>query len=161
MTTTNPPKWTHVVIHHSGTQDTDKADTATHRRYHTRVRRWRDLGYHFVVERVGDSYEVLAGRPLDMAGAHCPGMNRKGIGVCFVGDFTEEPPPEEQLRVGRRFLRGLMLTLDIPPEHLVAHRDYRPTECPGAAFQVQDLLYREGRPRAIDPGRPSKLSTPG
>lgn len=136
------PLWTHVLVHHSGTSDTGRADTAAHRRHHVQTRGWKDLGYHFVVERIGETWEVLVGRPLDMPGAHCPGMNRRAIGVCFVGDFTASAPPEEQLEVGARFLRGLCRQFRIPSDHIQAHRDYRSTECPGAWFPMEQLRRR-------------------
>ncbi|MEM1203277.1 MAG: peptidoglycan recognition family protein [Acidobacteriota bacterium] len=136
------PRWTHVVLHQSATADGPTADTANFRRHHVKVRKWRDLGYHFVVEKVGDGYEVLAGRPLNVPGAHCPGMNRRGVGLCFAGDFTNASPPADQLEVAARFLAGLCAQLGIPLENLVPHSAYLSTACPGEAFPVEELRSR-------------------
>ena len=128
-----------MVIHHSATTDGDLADAAAFRRHHVEVRKWRDLGYHFVCERVGEDFEILAGRPLNVPGAHCPGMNSRGIGFCFAGNFEVSPPPDGQLDAAARFLAGLLEQLWIDPELIVPHGDHRPTACPGAAFPLEEL----------------------
>jgi N-acetyl-anhydromuramyl-L-alanine amidase AmpD len=46
------------------------------------TRGWRDIGYHYVIERGG---VVKPGRPLEETGAHCEGHNASSIGICLVG----------------------------------------------------------------------------
>ena len=125
-------RWKYVIIHHAASSDSPiKNDTATVREYHTQVRKWRDIGYHFVVEKINHSMEVLMGRPLNMSGAHCPGHNHDGIGVCIMGDFSTVPPEEEYYSTIEKFLAGLTQQLGIPVENIMPHKKYRATICPG------------------------------
>ena len=129
-----PPTWTHILIHHSAGDDARSLDLEAIRHWHVDGRGWSDIGYHAVVERVGDAYVAVMGRPLVRAGAHCPGMNRRAIGVCLVGDFTSAPPPAEQLEVAADLVAGLCHVARISPEDVRPHRDFKNTACPGAVF---------------------------
>lgn len=131
-------RWSEVVIHHSGTRDGVVLDLAAIRRYHISPRPegrgWLDIGYHFVCELIGSTYEIVAGRPLDMIGAHAPGHNATAIGFCLVGDFTLAEPPVEQTRVAARHLRALLEEFSIRRDSVLLHREVRTTDCPGARF---------------------------
>lgn len=126
------PNWSEIIVHHSAGADTPGLDTEAIRRWHVEGRHWRDIGYHFLCERVGQSYQVIAGRPLDMEGAHCPGHNQTAIGFCFVGDFSVSPPPIEQLALATDYITGLCSALLIEAVHIYPHRDFRATDCPGS-----------------------------
>lgn len=132
-------RWERVLIHHSAGPDTDGLEVDNYRDYHVRVRGWRDLGYHVVVERIAGGYEVILGRPLNMTGAHCPGQNTRAIGVCFAGNFEAEPPPRAMLEAAAPVLAGLMDVAEIPTSEIRRHSDYWATACPGASFPM-DLL---------------------
>lgn len=140
-------RWEGIIVHHTASTDTEGPDIQAYREFHVRQRRWRDLGYHFVCELVGDEWEVLAGRPLNMSGAHCPGKNGSHIGFAFAGDFSSSPPPVEQLAVGCRFLAGLVECLDIPLGAIEPHRNHRQTVCPGV-LDVEALRELVERYRA-------------
>jgi hypothetical protein len=122
-----------------------------------------DNGYHFGIELIGNppssplrlrgeiegSYEILMGRMLDQDGAHCAAkdMNHKAIGICFVGNFDEDPVPEEQWKAGVILVRSLTRLLDIPISFVVPHRNYVNKSCPGNFFNVEkfrkDVAYDE------------------
>lgn len=112
-----------VVIYRTGAEERDAKQV---REYHLSLG-WRDLGYHFLIERDGT---VVRGRGLDLPGANCTaaGMNRRGIGVALLGNLEEHPPTEAQLGALVRFLRCLSANFDILPENVLGHR-----EVPGAA----------------------------
>jgi hypothetical protein len=132
--------WNEIIIHHSGTHDTPEPDTPAYKRYHINERGWIDIGYHFVVERIGGSYHSVCGRRLNLAGAHCPGRNSVAIGVCFAGDWTEEQPPHEQIDEGAKLIAGLCDVLSIPTWNIRSHKEYRDTECPGDSFPMGKLM---------------------
>lgn len=140
--------WTHVVVHHSASHDTAGLDTEGIDRFHSEDRGWRDIGYHFLVERVGTYYTAVAGRPLTWAGAHEPKANRTGIGVCFVGNFSTADLPGEQIEAGARLIAGILTLLGVGAgevaEKIKPHRHYKPTECPGTRFPLDDLVARVG-----------------
>ena len=135
---------TDVVIHHSATADSASVSWGAIRRYHVETNGWKDIGYHLGVELVGDHYEVMLGRGFNEDGAHCyqAGMNRYGLGVCFVGNFDLAPPPAEMLVFAARHIRRIMDSLDIPAdvEHVHRHSEFAPKTCPGKLFPFAAFL---------------------
>lgn len=134
--------WTHIVLHHSADTVGDAAAfDKTHRR-----RGWRrGLGYDFVIGNgtlsgdgeieVGDRWR----RQED--GAHCKadGMNRKAIGICFVGDFQSGGAPSaSQLLSGAALIRHLAAKFAVPPENVLGHGQVNgaKTLCPGRYFPI-------------------------
>lgn len=124
-------RWKGILIHHTATPDTERADVQAHRRYHVETRGWAKIGYHAVCELIGAEYEVVAGRPLNMNGAHCPGRNATHLGFAFVGDFSEETPPPDMLNTAAQFLAGWCDVLGIRTDEIDPHKLHRATECPG------------------------------
>lgn len=143
------PVWQYVMCHHSASPDSDGMDTDAIERYHTEIKQppWRDIGYHFLVEGVGAGYHTIKGRPLYMFGSHCPtsGMNRKAVGVCFVGNFDEYPMPAAQMEEGAEHIAGLCYSLKIPTSKIVFHGDFKATACPGRYFPKGSLITRVER----------------
>ncbi|WP_246178596.1 N-acetylmuramoyl-L-alanine amidase [Actinomadura decatromicini] len=105
--------------------------------FHMDDRNWADIGYNFLVDVDGRVYE---GRGWLVVGAHAPGHNTSGIGVCMIGRDGDATPAakrsiravyDEAVRRAGRSLRKL------------GHRDVYSTNCPG------DQLYawvRDGMP---------------
>jgi len=152
--------WEYILLHHSLTADSGTVSWGAIRRYHMDPNgpyRMRDVGYHWGVEMVNDYYEILVGRTLTETGAHCKEatMNRRGIGICLVGDFDAAPPPEKQVERAVRLVSWLMEEFRIPRERVVGHRDaglmvgmdwqkgqYK--TCPGRMFSMEH--FREQLP---------------
>lgn len=128
-----------IVVHHSADLDSDLLDYERIREFHTRKRRWRDIGYHAVIERVNGEYVAIIGRPFHEDGAHCVGRNEETLGVCFVGNYESAPPPKAQLEVGARLIAGLCHLAKIPVEAVKPHRDFAATACPGKNFPMDEL----------------------
>jgi N-acetylmuramoyl-L-alanine amidase len=129
------PKY--IILHHSLTKDGRTVSWDAIRRYHTQRMQWRDIGYHFGIERVGKRYEILLGRMMNEVGAHCRGMNRDSLGICFVGNFDNVPPPIEQWDLGLKLARALMEILQISQENIRGHREFAPYKsCPGERFDL-------------------------
>lgn len=158
-----PNTWTHILLHCSATKDGTSVSWPAIRHYHQshayqgRVitpakanrliecgvpgvkKPWADIGYHFGIERIGNGYEILMGRMPIQPGAHCPqkGMNRKAIGICFVGNFDLAPPPTDQWRMGLKLVRSLMDIHHIPAAKVRGHREYAGHKsCPGRMFDL-------------------------
>jgi hypothetical protein len=150
-----------VMIHHSATEDSGTVSWGAIRRYHMSWKHegkivdeqaaqvmkaegipveppWKDIGYHYGIELVAttsgyESYEIMKGRSLCVAGAHCPqmNMNHEAVGVCLVGNYDEQVPTLAMLRQLRLLcddLRQLIPAL----EGFIFHRDAAPWKsCPG------------------------------
>jgi hypothetical protein len=131
---------THIMLHHSLTQDGRTVGWGAIRRHHVETLGWGVIGYHYGVELVGDHYEVLMGRSeLDPAVA-CPEeeMNARALHVCCIGNFDDSPPSSAMLEtlVGLVILPA-MVEYGLPPERIIGHRDVDPTKtCPGTSFNL-------------------------
>lgn len=134
----NTPEY--LVVHHSATPDTDHAQVEAIRWYHTRERKWRDIGYHRIYEKIGGVYVAVAGRPLHMMGAHAPGYNMHSVGCCFVGNCEDHRMTWPQLLVGARDMAGLAEMFQIPHTNILRHDQTRQTLCPGKYFPWNKLL---------------------
>lgn len=131
------PKWTHVLVHHSASRDNIVFSDAAAFRSHHRAKGWSDIGYHAVAERFNGEVTVIAGRSEAMAGAHCPGMNTKALGICLAGNFSMAPPDAELLQAAAEFVATWLRKHRIPVENVHGHRDHRATECPGKLFDME------------------------
>ncbi len=140
---------TRIVLHHSLTRDGQTVSWDAIRRYHVERRGWHDIGYQLGLELIGESYEVLWGRSWRQLGAHAIGANGDSLGFCWVGDYTEMPPPDGMIERGVSVLADLCATFGLRPETaIVGHRDVSPNRaCPGAAFPLERI-------RAMVSGRP-------
>ena len=154
---------THIVLHHSLTKDSETVSWGAIRRYHTswkcngeiitqaKARElmavgvkgvespWRDIGYHFGIELIGNEYEVLLGRMPYETGAHCTqqGMNSKALGILFTGNFDLIKPPEAMWKKGLLVVAALCKAFKIPVDNIQGHRYYAGYKsCPGKLFDV-------------------------
>ncbi len=133
----------YVMLHHSLTTDGPTVSWGAIRYYHTVIKGWRDVGYHYGIELISSGhhqyYEILQGRMPDQVGAHCyqGGMNRKSIGVCLVGNFDEDPVPQGQMDRTIELVSWLLGEFHIPVENILGHRDFASYKsCPGSQFDL-------------------------
>lgn len=136
-----------IFIHCSATRadwmisDSAAEKVAEIRRWHTdprpKGRGWRDIGYHWVIDRDGT---VVAGRkPESRAGAHVRGHNTGSIGICLIGghgssehDAFSENFTFEQDAALRRLISEIGTRH--PISHVRGHNEVAAKACPG--FQV-------------------------
>lgn len=109
-------------------------------------RGWRNVGYHFVINRSG---EVQPGRPLNETGAHVYGHNRNNIGVCLVGGVDSDMKAEDnftpqQDSALRELISELAGNYGIKEENIKGHRDWPDVhkDCP--SFDVKSRLIEWG-----------------
>lgn len=136
---------THIVLHHSLTEDGKTVSWSAIRQYHVKTNGWRDIGYHFGIEDINGTLEILFGRLPNEDGAHCQdaGMNRKGIGICLVGNFDAQVPTTELWSKARGLVLYLMDAYKIPAENVIGHREAQASlplskrkSCPGKLFNM-------------------------
>jgi len=132
-----PSSWHYIAIHHSLTKDGKRVSWNAIRNYHVNTLRWKDIGYHFGIEKIGARYEILFGRMPNERGAHVRGFNDVALGICLVGNYDKGKPPEAQLELARKLIRWLMQEFEIPAERVVGHRELDPRKtCPGLEFDL-------------------------
>lgn len=132
----------YIIIHHSLTEDGETVSWGAIRRYHTQTLGWRDIGYHYGIELVGQYYEILMGRLPGETGAHCKeqGMNRKSLGICCVGNFDMIEPPPGQFQKCLNLVRHLMALYNIPSDRVLGHRELATYKsCPGRSWDMGEF----------------------
>ena len=146
-----------IIIHHSLTKDGKVVDTKAIRRYHKK-KGCRDVGYNFLIERVGDEVVIFEGRPISWVGAHTRGRNRGTIGVCCIGNYDIDLLPYDIFIA----LKGLIKKLwaKYGEDEINPHSKYPDPEtgyrksCPGKLFPLDALRMSLGLeveiPDAID-----------
>lgn len=134
-----------IVIHHSLTKDSKTVSWDDITRYHTKSLKWNDVGYHFGIELVDNDYQIFTGRPLGTVGAHCKqnGMNRKSIGICFVGNYDKNEVPDTMYDKGANLIAGLCFSTPCNENLIFPHGEFATYKsCPGIRFRMDQLINR-------------------
>ena len=134
----------YIVIHHSLTEDDKLVSWQAIRNYHVNVNGWKDIGYHYGIELLGNHHEILKGRMDNEDGAHCIGYNGDSIGICVVGNFDQTAPNDAQLALLKKLCNSLMEIYGIKIEDVIGHYETyekrgKPIEksCPGIRFSMK------------------------
>ena len=129
----------YIILHHSLTEDSGTMSWDNIKRYHTSTLGWWDIGYHFGIEVIEDTHQILVGRMMNEAGAHCRqnSMNSRSLGICFIGNFDLDPPSKKMWDLGIKLVGSLQEVFRIPKNHIFGHCEYASYKtCPGAAFNL-------------------------
>lgn len=105
-------------------------------------REWADIGYHFVIDPMGNVWE---GRPLRYQGAHVSDQNPRNMGVMVMGNFMEQSPTSAARSALDGFLRRQMERYGLPVTRVHTHRELGPTLCPGTTLQAHMMGARGAR----------------
>lgn len=148
-----------IIVHCSATRPEWMSSNTTDEqmreidRWHREERKWRMIGYHYVVGRNG---EVVEARPLGESGAHAKGHN-SDIGICLIGgfgsdadDLAVEHYTSEQLSSLYKLISDLRQHHNIPLSKVIGHNRVGNKACPG--FRVQKWLGGEdlSRNRSVE-----------
>ena len=112
----------HIIVHCSATET---GTVESIRRYHVETNKWRDIGYHYVIERDG---AVKAGRDEFTAGAHCSGANAESLGICLVGNKNFEPVQIQSLA---KLLKDCITRHNLTAEAISGHGDWPSAQAQG------------------------------
>jgi hypothetical protein len=171
--TQNPIKYSplrKLFVHHTVTapEGPDPDPAATVRaiyNYHVQGNGWDDIGYNFLIDSAGRTYEGRWARPYTpdeiptgedlsgqgVQGAHVAGHNAGSVGVSLIGDFSGAEPTSAAMDALYRMMawkadrHGIDVSRSDPYlnsdgvsevfPNLAGHRDAGRTACPG------DRLY--------------------
>jgi hypothetical protein len=143
-----PRTWKYIVLHHTATEAGDVAtiNEAHRQRTDSAGRPWLGIGYHFVIGNgrgMADGLVEPTFRWTDqLHGAHAASRqyNEHGIGVCLVGNFSEQPPTQRQLAAAQKLVAQLRSEYRITRTNVVRHSDLSATECPGELFPLDSIV---------------------
>lgn len=112
------------------------------RSWHVQDRGWKDIGYHFIVDRDG---KIGRGRAETVIGAHTVGQNAGTIGVCLLGghgsserDKFEDNFTKEQLWATRWLVQNIASRT--PIKKVSGHNQYAAKACPGFQVRTEDWV---------------------
>jgi N-acetyl-anhydromuramyl-L-alanine amidase AmpD len=141
-------QWEFIIIHHSATKmGNAEAFDASHRARGM----INGLAYHFVIdngtEGMPDGHIETGERwKTQLHGGHCRQayINEHGIGICLVGDFTDDQPTAKQMDALVILIRGLQEQFKIPDDNVLGHGEVigEFSECPGKSFPWDELKRR-------------------
>ena len=120
-----------IALHHSGVAVSQSVEVIHN--YH-KSKGWAGIGYHYYVRKDGSVYR---GRPENMAGAHCPGVNSISIGICAEGNFNEEAMSDVQKQAIIELVKDIKSRYDI--KWIKGHREIISTDCPGTNFPLEEI----------------------
>jgi N-acetylmuramoyl-L-alanine amidase len=107
------------------------------RRFHIKVRGWRDIGYHYVIRKDGT---LERGRDERTIGAHTKGLNANSIGVCFSGHHNRELWTDAQDITFWRLFNDIYTRYSIPVSRTIGHRETGAvTDCPGTRIDMNEI----------------------
>jgi len=128
-----------IIMHHSSTDDDNYSnDYDAIEWYHTVVKGWNDIAYHWIVE-YDNGIKVKKGRDELVTGAHTLGQNAESIGICLVGNFDLYEPSSEQYETLVRLICEIRLRHGNLP--LYRHSDFAQKTCPGVKFDMAEIDY--------------------
>ena len=134
----------YLLIHHSALPSTVGPKNIA--AYHVRRHEWPGIGYHYVVAENGTLYQTNA---LETWSYHALKANAYGVGICFLGNFTETAPPPAQVQAGAHLVAWLMGELNLPIGSIRGHKELMGTACPGQQWLVgqgwKAMLYNHVR----------------
>lgn len=108
------------------------------RRWHVQERGWRDIGYHWVIDRDGS---VAPGRRETEIGAHVEGHNRGTIGICLLGGYgakADDPFEKSFTAAQRAEVKRLIgeITGRTAIRKVSGHNEYALRACPGFRVNI-------------------------
>ena len=139
-------KWEYIIVHHSAT---DVGNALSFDYVHSEKRKWKGLGYHFVIDngtsgKKDGQIETSPRWNHQGDGAHCKanGMNYRGIGICLVGNFNEDRVTPKQMESLVLLVNELKEYYRISNSHILGHGQVKgaSTDCPGKKFPWSEFL---------------------
>lgn len=115
-----------LVIHHSAVPPSVGPRRIAE--YHVTKQDWPGIGYHFLI---GENGTIFQGNALETISYHAVQANPRGVGISFLGNFTQDVPPPAQLRAGAHLIAWLMERLGIALVDVKGHKEFMDTACPG------------------------------
>lgn len=103
------------------------------------------VGYHYVIEWDGT---ITQTRGNNEEGAHCIGMNKSSIGICFMGNGDVHLPSPEQVKSFKELYTSLSKEFGLNKYDLEPHRKYANKSCHGSKLSdtfFQDLIIEDSR----------------
>ena len=124
-----------VVWHHTATKSNDpQARITSIAKYHTAVRGWPAIAYHYAIDEDGVVYQM---NDVTRRSNHAEGYNKSTISVALIGNYQEGAMSAKMESSAIRlneWLRG-----QYKLEFAWLHKDTKATACPGK--YAEEILW--------------------
>ena len=151
-----PRRYRYIVLHDTNCmchKFNDFKNDTTHfqtnkLRYRIRQeRKWYELPYHFVCEKILDDYETVTGRPLKYSCEDCypdlpSNFARLAVHICVMGNFNVMVGDTRMYQqICYRAITPVMSLYRIPKGNIYLHGELNPgqLDCPGFNFNKNHL----------------------
>ncbi len=132
-----------LVIHHSATPPNVTPERIA--QYHISKWDWPGIGYHFLVGAEGTIFQT---NDLETISHHAASANPFGVGICFLGNFTVEVPPQDQINAGAQLVAWLLDLLQLDLSAVKGHKEFMETACPGKMW-LEGQMWKDSLLQAI------------
>lgn len=112
-----------AIIHHSATKGQTIRSIA---QFHTEVRQWPGVAYHFAIGYDGVIYQL---QDVETVTYHAQGHNARTIGIVLIGNFQDRPLPEKMETSLVNLLAYLEEVYGL--KYIWLHGQTKATLCPG------------------------------
>ena len=124
--------------------------------YHVQAQGWNDIGYNFLVDRFGRTWEGrYGGMDRAVTGAQTLNYNSVSMGVSAIGNFEVAAVPQAMTNAFKRIFAWKFSLSGIPAtgtvlangkyfQRVSGHRDGFPTSCPGRYLYARLPEIRAG-----------------
>ena len=114
-----------LIVHCSATPEHKDFDVEDITEWHVKGNGWSDCGYHYVIKLDG---EIQEARPIEKSGAHVAGVNKRSIGICYIGgmDKNMENWIDTRTLEQKESLINILQDLkqEFPDAIIYGHRDF-------------------------------------
>lgn len=106
--------------------------------YHTKVRGWGDIGYHYIISPSGT---IWACRDLKRDPVSIANYNYAALALALIGNFETELLEKAQRQTMIELTSFLLKTFRLEiPGAIIFHNEKAPTACPGKNITKKDFL---------------------
>lgn len=168
------PKIYKIVVHHTGDEikddnlltstDHQKIDWETKVqnifKYHAYTQKWGDIGYHYLIDPLGNVYEGRGNGDEKVIGGHSYLSNTGTVGIAIIGNYENQPLPKKAKTALTKLIakiadeHHLSLTKKskfhgINSYNIIGHRDLGATACPGKKIYSQLSSVRKAAAKLV------------
>lgn len=142
-----------IIMHHTATP----ANVSVQRiaSYQVSNRDLPGITYHFCVDEAGQVFQT---QTLNVLSSHAGSHSDNSAGVCLIGNFTDNPPPQTQLNATAALLAQLVEQLNINLDQILGYNELIVTGSPGATWPTwkSPLLAQVQSMLAVVPPQPTE-----
>jgi hypothetical protein len=140
--------------------------------YHVQAQGWNDIGYNFLVDRFGRTWEGrYGGMDRAVTGAQTLNYNSVSMGVSAIGNFEVAAVPQAMTNAFKRIFAWKFSLSGIPAtgtvlangkyfQRVSGHRDGFPTSCPGRYLYARLPEIRAGAAAIMGAPAPAPKPAP-